>query len=380
MTTRFAFNVSLVDMIRKIRYRYEHEVDYLDSIIERGYEKGAEVDIKIGIEEIVIESTSNYCENSIDEIEEKKIMAIAAILPPLKEYKEIKIRCGKKRISIDENRKIEVEDKDDETAGFRCEIKLADEFLDDKKVESYKVRLQKLYEGSDMNVTINEKIVSQNEKDGFDFERDGFSGTINYNPNSNGGLHYYVKGRWVDCEKIIEGVNINLHEHGFLPTVTKSRIMTKGNSSDRYKSLEKILPSLILEYLKSPVAQKIKEESIGNYQTLLRTVIKSFGSDDQIYEYVKDEVVLEKGETNPFYLRYESVFTEVSDMLKLKKVCGTKSDDLEYDSKKKILYIPNSMLDEQTSFQIASLGADVVTKRNWKRKRLFRRIVKYMQD
>src|SRR3989338_7940794 len=317
MVGQFAFKVSLVDMIRKLRYRYANPIDYLDSIVERFYAPAAEVDIDVADDVINISSSAQIPDEFFQALAQGKYLITASVIPPASEFGSISIYSGENTANISQDRKIKV-GKSERLMGTSVVISRTDADVD-KEIQ----RLQSFYTGSDLVVTL------QGEKlavDAFHFRIDGFRGAIAYEPLSLGGIHYFYHGRRVSSEPLVSAVDIYLFEHPFLPTLTKTKMITGGKASHGHQRFLDLLPRALLEYLKSAEALNLRQRSETSYRLMLTSILEVYGNSPQIMQFARENLGVE-----PEALR------DVSSILGTKVVPSPTCDDIAFDSG--VLYV-----------------------------------------
>jgi hypothetical protein len=284
MSKKFAFKLSAVDLIRKLRHRYDHPLDYLDNFVSRLYKEGEEVDISLTDSEIRVESPASIDELLLDELEQNSILTVAAVIPPVSEYTSVELRSGDKVIKIGEDRKVEVEKAQNPQPGTQIVINR------ERKDRSEKNRILELYDHSDLKVKVNGKKLKSSENHQFSFNRDGFKGTLTYNPLCEGGLHFFQNGRYVSTEPLVPGLELHLYEHGFQPTITKSRMITRGRGKKEHQRLEENIPEILLSYLQSKAVDSLRQKSERSYQTILRAILPEFHQDEKLRAYIKENI------------------------------------------------------------------------------------------
>lgn len=317
MASQFAFKVSLVDMIRKIRYRYANPIDYLDSIVERFYAPAAEVDMDVADDVINISSSAQIPDEFFQALAQGKYIITASVIPPTAEYGSVSIYSGENTANISQDRKIKV-GKNEHLMGTSVVISRIDANVD-KEIQ----RLKSIYTGSDLVVTL------QGEKlavDAFHFRIDGFRGAIAYEPLSLGGVHYFYHGRRVSSEPLVSAVDIYLYEHPFLPTLTKTKVITGGKSSRNHQRFLELLPDALLEYLRSAEALDLRQRSETSYRLMLTSILDTYGDNPQIMQFARENLGVE-----PEVLRY------VGSILGTKVVPSPSCDDIAFDSG--VLYV-----------------------------------------
>ncbi|MBI1970727.1 hypothetical protein HYS47_03200 [Candidatus Woesearchaeota archaeon] len=307
---QFAFRVSLTDMIRKLRYRYDNPIDYLGTFVDALYVPGVAVDIAVDAEKIELKSPAKLDGKLIEALEQHNLLAMASLLPPVQEYEEVTIKSGEKRVVIGADRKVHVHSSaDSKTAtgeqeggqdpdtkadanvnGTHVVIRRKDG--DGKAQQAELERVCDLYKGSDLAVTVQGKSETKDARTAaMGFDRDGFRGSVWYAPTKNGGIHYFHRGRFVNSEDAVAGVNICLYNHPFQPTVTKSRMITRGRAKEHHEKLQQIIPGILLDYLTSPQIETLRKESERSYQTLLRSIARRYMGHDVILEHVEQNLL-----------------------------------------------------------------------------------------
>lgn len=279
-----AFTVSLGDMIRKLGYRYERPIDYLGSFVSALYAPGREVDIRLSDHAITLTSPGSLDEGFLDDIVNKKILALCDVIPPIKEYRSVTIQSGTRMIVIDENRNIEQYESPREV-GVEITIQ-----RDELEVEPETERIQRLYIGSDLEMRLGGEQLSRQPPGSFHFDQDGFVGQIDYNPLTNGGVCYFAQGRFVTHEPNVRGVNINLHQHELQATITKSNIIKSGKGKKAYEAWKKALPNILLSFLQSEEVTTLRDGSELAYQTLLRSVMREYRGDPVLHDHLIDNL------------------------------------------------------------------------------------------
>ena len=303
---QFAFRVSLTDMIRKLRYRYDHPIDYLGTFVDALYAPGAAVDIAVDAEKIELRSPAKLDDKLIEALEQHNLLAMASLLPPVQEYSDVTIKSAEKTVAIGADRKIQVSSSqqgqenhdanhDSHNHGTHVVIHRKD---DDGKAQQAEVeRLHDLYRGSDLAVTVQGKPGSKHTRMAvMNFDRDGFQGSLWYAPTRNGGIHYFHRGRFVNSEDAVAGVNICLYNHPFQPTVTKSRMITRGRAKEHHEKLQKMIPDILLDYLTSPQIETLRKESERSYQTLLRSIAQQYIGNEAILDHVEQNILFPNDE------------------------------------------------------------------------------------
>ena len=280
MSKKFAFKLSIVDLIRKLRHRYDHPLDYLDNFISRLYKEGEEVNISLTNSEIRVESPASIDDLFLDELEQNSILTAAAVIPPVSEYTSVELRSGEKVIEIREDRKVKAKNVEKPLSGTQIVIKR------ERSDQSENDRIVELYDHSDLNVKVNGKKLESSENHQFNFSKDGFKGTITYNPFHEGGLHFFQNGRYVSTEPLVPGLELHLYEHGFQPTITKSRMITRGRGKKEHQRLEENIQEILLSYLQSEAVDSLRQKSERSYQTILRAILPEFHEDKKLREYI----------------------------------------------------------------------------------------------
>ncbi|MBW3004137.1 hypothetical protein KY337_06290, partial [Candidatus Woesearchaeota archaeon] len=108
---RFAFDVSIEDMVRKKGDRFHNPVDFLDDvIISRLYEPGRRVYVHVEESFIFVHSDGSIDTKFIDEIEQGDIFAKADVLPPVSEYAFLELSTPEKCLEVDKDRNVKVKE------------------------------------------------------------------------------------------------------------------------------------------------------------------------------------------------------------------------------------------------------------------------------
>ncbi|MBT4805558.1 transglutaminase domain-containing protein [Candidatus Woesearchaeota archaeon] len=290
MSKKFAFKLSAVDLIRKLRHRYDHPLDYLDNFVSRLYQEGEEIDLSLTDTEIKVESPASIDELFLEELEQNSILTVAAVIPPVSEYTSVELRSGEKVIEIGEDRKVKVEKAENHFSGTQIIINR------ERNGQSEKDRILELYDHSDLKVKVDGEKLKSSENHNFSFNRDGFKGTLTYNPFHEGGLHFFQNGRYVSTESLVPGLELHLYEHGFQPTITKSRMITRGRGKKEHQKLEENIPEILLSYLQSEAVVSLRQKSERSYQTILRAILPEFHQDEKLRAYVKENISLAERE------------------------------------------------------------------------------------
>lgn len=296
MTKQFAFDVSIPDMIRKLGSRDKNIIDYLDTIVSRMYSPGAVIEINIDGEMITLASTSSMDSSFLDDLVARNSIALASVIPPAPEYETVEILSGDVRVFIDRIRNVKITGsvKNGSCVSInRCAESTKDELN----------RLTELYSGSDLEVFINGQAVSQGSPYAFAFNVQGFRGTVAFDSFSQGGLHFFYRGRRISSQPLVGAVDFNLHAHGLLPTITKSKIITTGTASEEYKRLQEALPVIFLDYLESEQVKNLRSASEASYQTLLYIDAIAFHKTEALEGILGVKVIAAPGEKFPSYDR-----------------------------------------------------------------------------
>src|SRR3989344_9052114 len=109
MSHRFAFTVSLVDMLRKLHFRYADRFDYVDTFVSKLYHPNAEVHVATDPEAITIQADQTLPASFLDSLVAGNFLALAHTLPPAKEYETVTIDADGRHIVIDAERTIPLE-------------------------------------------------------------------------------------------------------------------------------------------------------------------------------------------------------------------------------------------------------------------------------
>ncbi len=284
--SNFAFRISLVDMIRKLRYRYEEPIDYLDNFIGEMYNSGEPIEIDVREEGISVTCLSEIDKRFIERIYSNELLTIASVMPPVADYNTVCLISGKDEIMVDEARKIRHRERDEGIEGLWLGI---DRHLDNLEPEVE--RLKKMYGNSDISVSVNNEVLNCAAEDWFGFSEGDFSGKINYNPYSKGYIHFFKKGRFISSKENIDGLDVFLYNHPFETTITKSRTITEGKGKERFKELLEILPGLVVEYMESDEGKKIWSGSDMAYQTLIRSLLLQYPESEDALEYARENII-----------------------------------------------------------------------------------------
>ena len=109
MSQRFAFTVSLVDMLRKLHFRYADRIDYVDTFVSKLYHPGAEVHVSTDDQAITLQADQTLPAQFLDSLVAGNFLALAHALPPAKDYETVTIDSDGRRIVIDAERTIREE-------------------------------------------------------------------------------------------------------------------------------------------------------------------------------------------------------------------------------------------------------------------------------
>ena len=294
----FAFRISLVDMVRKLRYRYEQPVDYLDNFVSRLYTPGGEIGFELSEDHILLKSNHDLDPGFIEEIKGNGLLAISAIMPPVSDYQAVEILTNDRRIGIDKKRNISIEPYGMPKRGFTLDISRKTE---DTIAEVR--RLKRLYSNSDLEIAINGAGLEKSKSNSHQFSEEGFSGEIFYNPYSRGELHFFSAGRYISSKLFLPGIDVLLYNHPFPATITKTRTITEGRMHDEYARLESLMPRIVLAYLKSDEAKNLRIGSEASFQTMLRSVLMRYSDDEAIASQARKEIIFadSSGRFNPKY-------------------------------------------------------------------------------
>lgn len=293
MAKKFAFGLSVVDMLRKTRYRYEQPIDYLAALTEQVYRPGASVQIEVLPEKLTVSSGSTIDDKFFEDVERGDVGTLASIMPPSSDFEHVEMRSGNKALDIDAERNITASKVNTFVDGTEIVIRRSSSGAARQQLQEELARLFALYTGSDMGVMINGTEAAS--RGGYTFRFDGseLHGMIAYNPNSQGGLHFYHKGRYVSSEPLAPAVDISLHTHPFQPTITKSRIITQGQSSADYQRLQQFLPRLFVALLKSEHIQGLRQSSEASYRTLTAILLKKYPDNEELRGFVLETLRME---------------------------------------------------------------------------------------
>jgi hypothetical protein len=371
MSKAFGFSVSWADMIRKLRYRYEHPADYLDAIVSRLYSPGVVVDFGVYEERVKFESTGSIDAALFEDIRRGDIMAVASVLPPVDEYATIKLASGHQGLFIDESRDRTLFSLHVPVQGTVCMVERK------SPVKTYDAseipRLNFLYGGSDLSVQISGSPIAQISGGIHSFEKDGVSGTVAYDPRSSGGLHFYDHGRFISSVPLVPALDIRLHQHGFSSTVTKTRTILTGRASGEYERLKEVLPEIVLEYLCSPEVEGLQKSSNSSFHSLLRVVSEAYPGDSGIGSYVKSHT-LHSPKTPFFNLPGTRKLNKVGDILGLEGRVAV-GDGFEYQSDR--LIIPRAAFLHNDPHVLAAAAVQVVSQDTATMLELYNRIVEH---
>jgi len=390
------FKVSLVDMIKKIRYNYEQPIDYIDTFIGHLYEEGQSIDILTSNNEIRVTSPGSIDGLFLQQVSQNKVLALASIIPPVKAYNTVHLWSSGRYISIDENRSVEVLPTSYDGTTL---------IISRMRDGSENKRIRELYSHSDMNCTLNGKMLNTQRADDYSF-RGEFRGIIRYDPYEKGGLHFFYKGRHIASEDFINGLDLYLHGHGLKPTITKSRVLTKrGTGKKTHARLQEKLPKIILDYLKSDQVASI--DSVASYQTILRSVLRKYYDNEEVMGFIREHLRLADGtgRINPTYTlsrgmmklppNEKRLYEEAMGLRKprpvihpdmYKQYCAElqgllgmpvrpTDDSSHYDKKKRILFVSTECFEYQSLVQTA---LSLVNEQELPRKRrtLYKNIVR----
>lgn len=274
---RFAFDVSIEDMVRKKGDRFHNPVDFLDDvIISRLYEPGRRVYVHVEESFIFVHSDGSIDTKFIDEIEQGDIFAKADVLPPVSEYAFLELSTPEKCLEVDKDRNVKVKEG---SGNQKTRLRIGRIRNGNDEVK----RLKELYNFSDLDVKINGE--SLEKAVGFEFDRDGVRGVIAYDKRSRGNIHYFVRGRFVDKQSSgMGGVDIFLHKHGLAPNVAKTKVLTKGDFKQENERLHGVLAGVLVDYVKG------FENGEQAKQTLMRNVHDKYPS-AALNAVMKDKVL-----------------------------------------------------------------------------------------
>lgn len=286
MAKKFAFGLSMVDMVRKTMYRYEQPIDYLAALTEHAYRPGASVQIEVLPEKLTVSSGSTIDDKFFKDVEKGDVGTLASVMPPSRDFGHVEVRSGNKALDIDAERNITASKANTLVDGTEIVIRRFSSGAARQQLQKEVARLFAMYTGSDMSIMINGTEAAS--RGGYTFRFDGseFHGMTAYNPNSQGGLHFYHKGRYVSSEPLAPAVDISLHAHPFQPTVTRSRIITQGQSSADYQRLQQFLPSMFVAILKSEHIRGLRQSSEASYRTLTAILSKKYPDNEELRGFV----------------------------------------------------------------------------------------------
>jgi len=191
MGKKFAFTLSLVDMIRKICYRYEHPFDYATGLTEHTYEHRSPLNIDIDEHFIKIDTPTQFNPELMDGIRNGNILDISGVLPPISEYELVTIESGNTSIIIDEDRNVECNTLEEVVEGTKISI-----MREQNPDHNEEQRATRNFGASNRAVTINDEYKGADLDKVFNFDIDGIVGTIRYNPKTSGSNYYFNKGRF----------------------------------------------------------------------------------------------------------------------------------------------------------------------------------------
>lgn len=419
------FKLSLVDMIKKTRYNYGHPVDYMDVFISSTYSPGRSVDITLTDKIIEVRCSGPIDAQFLENLEKKKILALASVIPPTKEYENVELSSRGKRVCIGNDRQVSIGSCDAKEGLLLdiCRMRNKDEAESKEGCEAGTMideeaeRIRELYAGSDMRFTLNDEPLTP-EKEHFQFDEAGFRGVISYNPYSLGGISYFVNGRRITSEDFLSGIDLCLHGHSLKHTLTKSRVLKRRGAGKReYEKLQQALPNLLLRYLQSGKIEGMRKESVSSYQTILRSVFRKYFENAGITGHVKKNILFanKTGQIDPKHTLdyaamnlhrlppYEIVLYEeimgrrppslhlndaklseygqycagLQSMLRM-PVQPTGGDKISYDPKRGII-VPIRLFDEQDLFEIGFLVANQIRLSQRKRLALYKNIARAYQ-
>ena len=338
MTKSFAFGLSLVDLIRKLSYRYEHPIDYLAAISERLYSPAARLDIGIDASSIHLSSERELGPEFFDEISKGRLNAIASAIPPISDYATVEITSGRWGLQIDQSRSIRITPLEDIISGTRVVIQRAGNEADKEND-----RIIHLYSDSDLEVSLNGQEISPQGK--FRFQNGVYAGTIEYDPRSEGGLHIFYKGRRISTIPLTRAINVNLLSHPFEATITRSRVKM-GREGER-ELFDKVIPAAFIQYLNSEMVQEMKGKSLSSYQIITRA----------IYDAVANEA-LRSMVVGDLDMRGDLRLRELKSLLGVRRTEATGHEGFAYDSQTGVLKVPNSQLICRPVFELALQAAN----------------------
>jgi hypothetical protein len=283
VTKTFAFKVSLQDMIRKLRYRYEQPIDYLNNFVELLHAPGSPVDITITDKRIELHSPRVLDDVVMNNIREQKLLTITSLIPPSAEYHSIDLRTGDLQVTIDAERHVATAHTN--ASGTHLVIERDG---NEQVVNSDVSRLRRWHTNSDLATSINGESL-QNEV-GTMFEAGNIRGKIAYNPRSKGGLHFFKRGIYIASKPFASGIDVQLYNHDLETTVTRSRVITKGRGKAAFEKLEEAMPKILLGYLRSDEVTQLRATSEESYQTILRTVFERYHENPEIVAYARANI------------------------------------------------------------------------------------------
>lgn len=321
MAKTFAFRISLADMIRKLTCQYENPLDYVHNLVSELYERGRAFDISLTPEAIEIRTPAALGREFFDSAESAGVVSLSHLLPPTKAYETVEVASSHNRsLTIDASRNITVLHRAENPVDAQTQemissegsslqgtvsqgttsqgtslegtiIRISRQQQDKKAIKEEESRLKLLYGGSDLDVSINGTSLRKNNPVSTDFQAQGFSGVIRYNPNSRGGIHYYSRGRYISSEPFANGIDISLYEHPFNTTITKSRVITRGRARQEYESLTRQLPGIVAGLLESGAVKELRRKSELSYQALLRSALIRYQDDAGILDIVRRNII-----------------------------------------------------------------------------------------
>ena len=277
----FAFRVSWTDLIRKIGYRYEHPVDYVASLIGKLYDPGARVDITLDPSTIEVRSDAPTAASVFDEALKGSPLDSTFVIPPVSEYAAVRILSGRRGILVDIERDIHRADPDEYHHGtvitiLRDQRAPRDGCRQDGDSAVLGARLESLYWGSDLRVTVNGRAL---HIQAYKFKTGVIEGAVCYDPTRDGCIRYYAQGRFIEREPFIDGVDILVHRHPFRTTLTNSHLIRSG---EEHLQMQRQLPDIMAGYLESPQVLELAKRSPYSSRVLCQTILSRFPQDERL--------------------------------------------------------------------------------------------------
>ena len=281
----FAFTISIEDLIKKRHFHYNNPLDYLINLASTSYDPSGILDISVMPERVKL-TTSNALGIDIPKLgDERNILDIATVLPPVPEYGEVTIKSGNEQVTIDQNRKITVHTLEDVINGGEIIVKRDNEGGEE---ESY---FRNKYSWSDLLVRINGETLDSTIGESYRISDEDYEGIIRYDPNSSGGLFFYDRGSIITRQELAKCIDIRLHKHPFEVTESRTKVILGGEMEKEYKVLLSKTPRWLIQFLNSDYVGNPNEQSKESYNAMVQSISSSFPDDDLLQFFALKEGV-----------------------------------------------------------------------------------------